>query len=131
MGLTSGKRKRWMACTRRASNTEGNLTDFRVFGFRAGAPRAAAEHRVNLKMVWYTSRGEMAINNGEHIRAYGPYYLPGQSCPDNVTGGWMKVSCAAQCWRERTLTLASGDPRLQRRGPGKFPHSELETLHGC
>lgn len=32
---------------------------------------------------------ETAINNREHIRAYGPYYLSGQSCGDNVTGtGW-------------------------------------------
>lgn len=41
-------------------------------------------------LIWSgTHPEETAINNREHIRAYGPYYLSGQSCGDNVTGtGW-------------------------------------------
>lgn len=32
--------------------------EFLVFGFQARVPCTAVEHRMNLKMVWYTSRGD-------------------------------------------------------------------------
>lgn len=55
-------------------------------GFQARDPCCSCTQNVLEWSGRHPEERERAINNGEHIRAYGPYYLSGQFCGDNVTG---------------------------------------------
>lgn len=60
------------------------LTFFRSVDSKPGSLSSSSTHDV---LKWSgTHPEERAINNREHIRAYGSYYLSGQSGGDNVKG---------------------------------------------